>query len=252
MVVSPKLLDEIDRKLELIGDDPSYYLRRSNKTEKTLRDLSDIHSFWLENPKLRSRILRTQGIKDSRQLRKIAREGVKRISSAWSYLNEADVGNDYSQYINPLNIIRVGRLVDPGVNRDGFRVDRVSLGLTYVPPNPLKVPELIGKFCDDLKGSEYHPVEAAVVTHLSIAGIQPFADGNKRVARLFQDRILHGYGLPPAFIPSGEREVYIDLLEQALLNREAHQIRYQRPFFDYVAGKVNVALDEILGDLKHK
>jgi Fic family protein len=100
-----------------------------------------------------------------------------------------------------------------------------------------------------LKSSDLAPIEAAIYTHLHLAGIQPFIDGNKRTARLLQDRILFSYELPPAVIPAGEREVYIDLLEQALVGVRNNAVKPQRPFYDYIGGKVNSVLDEILGDL---
>ncbi|MGC9309512.1 MAG: Fic family protein [Candidatus Nanoarchaeia archaeon] len=112
----------------------------------------------------------------------------------------------------------------------GFRQNRVSLGLDYTPPNPVRVPELVKKACYEIRESDYHPVEAAAVAHLRIAGIQPFLDGNKRTARLIQDRILEDHNLPPAVIPAGEREVYIDLLEQGLLGLKNNNLKQQRPF----------------------
>ncbi len=251
MVVTYGLLREIDEKKRKIEKDPDYYLKRAHQLRKNLRGICDIHSFFLEHPELRARILKEHDIDDSRKLKQVARGGVQQMSLAWSHLISSRVGNDYKKYITAGTVIDVGSFVEPTKNQYGFRSDRVLMaGLRYVPPNPIKVPDLIEHFCANVTESDYHPVEAAAVTHLTLTGIQPLNDGNKRTARLLQDKILWDYGLPPAYIPSGERAVYVDLLEQALLHQDASDIEYRRPFFDYIAGKVNVALDNILDDLK--
>lgn len=248
MVIAEALNREIVEKRKKISGNPEYYLKRSQRIKGDLRRICDIHSFWLETPSLRGRILQAQGEIDSRQLRKIARKSVANIKKAWKFLNSKGNG-DFLGRLSSEIILKVGKFVEPSKNAQGYRNQRVTLGLQYVPPNPVKVPELVEAFCCNVKDSDYSPVEAAAVTHLTLTGIQPFQDGNKRTARLLQDRILFGYGLPPAVILSGEREVYIDLLEQGLWGLRDRDLKLQRPFFDYIGGKVNVALDKILDDL---
>ena len=252
MPISGKLIDEIEQKMIKIqaSDSPEYFLKRSQRIKKDLRRICDVYSFWLENPDLRMKILNVNHETDPRRLRKIAREGVSNIRMAWDYLHAKQFGDSFIKYINSDMILEVGKLVQPQQNAKGFREKRVSLGLDYTPPNPLKVPLLVENACYELRESDYHPVEAAAIIHLDLAGIQPFIDGNKRTARLFQDRILTDAGLPPAVIPVGEREAYIDLIEQALIGKRDRNLKLQRPFFDYIGGKVNVALDEIIGDLR--
>ena len=88
------------------------------------------------------------------------------------------------------------------------------------------------------------------MAHIGIVGIQPFMDGNKRTARLIQNRILHSVDLPPAVIPAGEGKFYFDLLRRVLPFYQDGDMIGQKQFYDYCASKVNNSLDEILGDLE--
>jgi hypothetical protein len=251
MPISEKLIEEIEEKRWIIQNDPDYFLRRSQRIKSDLRSMGNIHSYWIEHPEERNLIMRGSG-EDKRKLRKEARKSIGKIMDAWRYLQGMEYNSSILNAITPELILDVGGKVDSR-NMKGFRTERVSLGLVkYTPPNPIKVPVLVENFCKKLKDSDYFPVEAAITVHLGIAGIQPFIDGNKRTGRLLQDRILDDNGLPPAIIPAGERHVYIDVLEDALAGMRDNDLRIQRPFYDYVAGKVNVAMDRILNDLDPK
>ncbi len=249
MLSTYELLIEIDKKKKKVQNSPDTYLKKSHQVRKNLRGLADVHSFWLENPDLRKRILEEQKESDARRLKQRSRKYVKHIVDAWNYLSRVDDGNGHYNFLDPNTIIKLGELIGP--NNQGFRSGRVRINrFRFIPPNYVKVPELVDKFCYELKQSDYHPIEAAAMVHLELTGIQPFVDGNKRVSRLLQDKILDCYDYPPAFIHSGERQVYLDLLDQALIAKQDNDLVYQRPFFDYIAGKVNTALDEIIDDLK--
>ena len=221
MVIAQRLSDEIEEKRIKISNEPEYFLKRSQVMGAHLRRLCDIYSFWLEHPQERLKILRQHRAEDGTQLtngdelRRKVTKGIKGIGEAWKYIRSHSNGKNLIQQINPTLIVQIGKLVD--YNNIGYRRDRVTLNMEYTPPNPIKVPELIERFCEDIKRSDYSSVEAAATTHLRIAGIQPFDDGNKRTARLLQDGILFDYGLPPAVIPAGERDVYHHLLGQGLV-----------------------------------
>ena len=252
MVIAESLEREISMKMSKIAGNPSYYLSRDNRVRTFLTHIKDAHSFWLEHPDMRRQVL-DSGEVDAKKLKRVARNGARRINEAWRYLSGLNNGKSVLEQISYNLILDVGRIVEPVINARGFREGRVSLGFDdYCPPNPVKVPELVRAFCHELKSSDLSPVEAAAYAHLHIAGIQPFENGNKRVARLFQDKILDCNELPPAVIPSGERQVYLDLLEQALAGIRDGKYGMQRPFFDYIGGKVNSALDDIIGDLELK
>lgn len=251
MIVSQPLLDEIDEKKELISEYPEYFLRRANLVRSTLRRACNVHSFWIEHPKLRTKLLRDFEAEDTSEFRARANQGIERVGNAWKYLQRVSGESDGFEYISVANILKTLSNVEPEVNNGYFRQDRVTMGLQgYTPPNPASVPSLTEKFCYEVNGSDLHPVEVAAQCHLYIAAIQPGLDGNKRTGRLFQNTVLHGYDLPPAVIPVGERVTYIDLLEPAMASFREDDFRPQIPLCNYLAGKVNSALDYMIDDLR--
>ncbi|MBX4212469.1 Fic family protein [Candidatus Pacearchaeota archaeon] len=245
MPIDHALIEEIDKKQLKILEDPNYYLVRKSRIQSHQENPIAIFSWWIEHPNERMEFLiHKPGTKEHRQLFKIAKEGVKKIEEAWAYLLEEP---------NYLTLSVAGNLafkVEPFKNKIPYRTSRVSLNLEeYCPPNYEKVRDLLSKTFNNINQGELHPVEKAAMAHLYTAAIQPFNDGNKRVGRLLQNRILHDADYLPVLQPAGERAVYIDLLEQGCVGWRDNDLKKQRPFFDYIGGKVNTTLDEVLGDL---
>ena len=87
-------------------------------------------------------------------------------------------------------------------------------GSNHVPPNPIKVPDLMTELFAGL-GTIADPVERAARLHHGIAHIHPFADGNGRTARLAMNFILLAAGYPPISIPTDLRQAYYSALEAA-------------------------------------
>jgi Fic family protein len=87
-------------------------------------------------------------------------------------------------------------------------------GTTHVPPNPLKVPDLMAELFAEIAKTD-DPVERAAKLHHGIASIHPFADGNGRAARLAMNFALLAAGYPPVTIPPEERAAYYNALEAA-------------------------------------
>lgn len=245
MPIDHSLLREIQLKSAKLDSNPSYYLAKSKRIESSLAHSSKLYSWWMEHPAERRAMLSKLSPEDAKKLKDKVQKGVMSLWNAWYTLKGMD---------DPLtsdSVARIGRIVEPYVNQNGFRTGGLTLlsGLNYLPPNPVKVPSMLENSLEQIKKGDLHPVEKAAMTHLYVAGIQPFADGNKRVGRLIQDKVLYDANLPVAAIPSGERAVYLDLLDQALVGWRDGHLKPQRPFFDYIGGKVNTALDQIIGDL---
>jgi Fic family protein len=87
-------------------------------------------------------------------------------------------------------------------------------GSNHVPPNAMKVPELMEELFAEL-GNISDPVERAAKLHHGIARIHPFADGNGRAARLAMNFVLLAAGYPPVSIPTALRQDYYNALEAA-------------------------------------
>ena len=219
--LSESIVNGVEERLRKIQDNPSYFSEKAALVERELKYEADLHSFWIEHPDLRSKLLYLNGVLTEKEIKHLAIRGVKQIQRAWHYLNspkfkESKIG--ILGFLNPKTIEEAGSLVDPYKNHKGFREDYVDSPFpNYTPHSPLLVPSMIERLCQDIKTNDHeHPIELAAEAHLRIAGIQPFKDGNKRTARLIERRILEGYGLPTSFIPFGEREVYNGLIERAL------------------------------------
>lgn len=94
---------------------------------------------------------------------------------------------------------------------------RIS-GSSVVLPNPLKVPELLGKFFDWLQRTDEDSIDVAIRAHYELVSIHPFSDGNGRTARLLMNLILIQAGFPPAIIRKEDRKVYINSIEKGQLH----------------------------------
>ncbi len=236
------LLKEINKKREIVVGNPNFYLRRSHRISSALTASSKMYSWWIEHPQLRFQLLNVPSAQQRGKIIAFMRAGVERLEEAWNYLNT-------EQHMFTVDsLVNTARIVD--ANNQTLRRCRVSLNFeNYTPPNPLRVSDRLSELFLEVKDSNLHPVEKAGVVHAGIAGIQPFIDGNKRTARLYQDKILCDAGLVPAIIYTGERALYLDLLEDVLVGRRDGNIKIQKPFFDYIGGKVNVTLDKIINDL---
>lgn len=236
---NPTIL-EIVRKHELIKECPEYHLHRKKILFNDLLKNDAVLSFLMEHPQYRDECARRGHTRE-------IREGINRLDDAWEYLIQSCP--KVLEKLTPDKLIHLGKIVNPDV--DGFRKVRVSLMLPdYTPPNYVRVPEYITDTLQHVKDEDMHVIEKAAFMHMRIAAIQPFIDGNKRVARLLQNKILDEVELPPATIPLGERDFYIGLLERAMCSYRDNKLGGQGPFFSYIAAKVNVSLDLIIKNLQ--
>jgi Fic family protein len=65
-----------------------------------------------------------------------------------------------------------------------YLVDDRTGGLSFTPPPPEQVAELVDTACATAQGGLEHPAIAAAWIHVAVAAIHPFADGNGRAARV--------------------------------------------------------------------
>jgi Fic family protein len=97
-----------------------------------------------------------------------------------------------------------------------YRTVRVRVaGSMRVFPNPVKVPELMGAFVEDVNAMQSHPVVIAARAHYGLVAIHPFSDGNGRTARLLMNLLLLRHTFPPVLVPIELRARYYDALEAA-------------------------------------
>jgi len=255
--IDPEIREDIRLKMGKIRDNPKFYDSRRKAVNNSLIALGDVYSFWIEHPELRRQYL-TYNLSEE-TIKKKAKRGIRAIIDGWYFLlnkgRERDFVDTFDLYdLEKLNSIvyRQGPRVDDVKPGRRFRKGHVTLNAEgYNPPNPDEiVPELKQLFRELRRTYHDDPLETAIHAHLGIAAIQPFDDGNKRCARLVQNRILFEDELPPSIIPAGEGRDYLILLCRTLKAYGNKDIDGQRDFYNFNASKVNSALDEILDDLQ--
>ena len=116
--------------------------------------------------------------------------------------------------------------VDAGITDSaalrGWRNSSASLrGWRHVPPNPRKIPDLIGGLERFAAQKDRSPIERALLVHLEFVTIHPFMDGNGRLARLLMNHVLLSTGLPWVTIRSDERVPSFRAIENAQVDGDA-------------------------------
>jgi Fic family protein len=140
-------------------------------------------------------------------------------------------------------ILNIHQVILTGIQSESaevFRSVRVRvLGSEHVFPNPLKIPELMQDFVDNLNTFKGHEGIKAANAHYNFVAIHPFIDGNSRTARLLMNLLLIRAGYPPALLPVTLRAKYYDALEFANKGDLA-------AFEILIAEVVNVSLQNVI------
>ena len=137
------------------------------------------------------------------------------LAAAWQQVkNLAQPGADLTEP----NLLDLHRIVLTRVDDNcagSYRTGAVRIaGSSHVPPNPVKVPDLMEELFAGIQ-TLADPVERAAKLHYGIARIHPFADGNGRTARLAMNFVLLAAGYPPISIPTELRHAYYTALAAA-------------------------------------
>lgn len=114
--------------------------------------------------------------------------------------------------------------VDAGVTEPsalrGWRQTSVGLrGWRHVPPNPKKIPDLIGGLERFAARTDVTPMTRAMLLHLEFVTIHPFMDGNGRIGRLLMNYALMTAGYPWVTIRSDERMPFFRAIEKAQVDK---------------------------------
>jgi Fic family protein len=150
-----------------------------------------------------------QSGKDLAPSRKYLQQEVENILRAFNTILEELVRKKSPSIITPELIRRFHKMVGENIgeafnaNPGQFRRQNVVVG-AYRPPSFEKVEELVKKLCDWLLRDFHYDHEQnfkeavieAIITHIYIAWIHPFMDGNGRTARLLEFYLLLRAGVP--------------------------------------------------------
>lgn len=107
-------------------------------------------------------------------------------------------------------LVLMDRPEDRGVYR---RISVRIMGAFHEPPDPVIVPELMGKLAAEFDNKKLHPIESAALFHLKFEGIHPFVDGNGRTGRLILNLFLMQNGYPPVNVKFVDRRRYYDCFD---------------------------------------
>ncbi len=124
---------------------------------------------------------------------------------------------------NPItewNIKNIHRLILKDIddkNSGRYREENVMIkGASHVPPDYLKVPELMEKLIVNYGTlKSYHPIIKAALLHGELVKIHPFIDGNGRTSRLLMNLDLMNSGYNPVIIKKKDRLEYYEALDKA-------------------------------------
>lgn len=102
-------------------------------------------------------------------------------------------------------------------NAGRYRRENVTIkGGTHIPPDYLKVPELMEKLVLNYENWNYfHPIIQAALLHGELVKIHPFVDGNGRTSRLLMNLDLMNQGYNPVIIKKVDRLEYYEALDKA-------------------------------------
>lgn len=168
---------------------------------------------------------------------------VVNVRDAWEWLNGLV---RESRPVNEEAILKLHEILMKGILGDeagAYRRAPVFIrGSRHVPPNWVKVPDLMAAFVARLQEGPggKHPIRFAAEAHIELAGIHPFVDGNGRVCRMLVNLLLMRSGYPPALYTQTSRAPYLKALETAQVEGQPN------PFVQITAGATEFMLDRYL------
>ncbi len=132
-------------------------------------------------------------------------------------LVETLVSSDY--HLVEKDILKLHELVLQKIERDyagRYRTSGVRIsGANFVPPNALKVNDLMMELVNWVHESELDILIKVTIFHHRFVWIHPFFDGNGRTVRLVFNLLLMAAGYPPAIILRNDRKKYYTALNAA-------------------------------------
>lgn len=136
---------------------------------------------------------------------------------AIKYLDE--LVND-KKAVSEWNIKSLHQLILKDIDNENagrYRQENVFIkGATHIPPDYLKVPELMEKLILNYNNwKKYHPIVQSALLHGELVKIHPFVDGNGRTSRLLMNLDLMNKGYNPVIIKKENKLEYYEALDKA-------------------------------------
>ena len=143
-------------------------------------------------------------------------EAINHDKAIW-FLNDLVKDNEP---ISEWNIKSIHQLILKDIDNEHagrYRKENVTIkGATHIPPDYIKVPELMEKLILTYKTwNKYHPIIRAALLHGELVKIHPFVDGNGRTSRLLMNLDLMNSGYNPVIIKKESKLKYYEALDKA-------------------------------------
>ena len=143
----------------------------------------------------------------------------------------------YKGGLNINFIKKLHKVLFTGVNdeiagklRNELKINVKLAGTIYIPPKWQDLEKELSNLFKWYKSEnkKLHPLELAALIHLKLISIQPFGDGNSRIARLLMNWILWKHNYPLIDIPVEDLENYYNALDKYQIEKK------EKPFIDYI------------------
>lgn len=227
----------------LPGSTPQVHLRRRNRI-RTVQATLAIEGAGLDEPRVTALLEGKRVIGGRSEIRE-----VKNAIDAYDRVARLDPSS-MKDLLRAHGILMGGLVADAGrLRRGGVGVlqgDRVA----HVAPPPSQVPRLVEQLLSFVGGDrETHPIVKAAVTHYELEFIHPFSDGNGRIGRLWEHRILLDVHpvfehVPVESVVRGRQVEYYAALGEADRSGDA------APFLLFSLTAMRDALTELMAELR--
>ena len=168
---------------------------------------------------------------------------VLNYNDALDLANRAALRPDFEwsqELIRRLNAAVMAGLGDD--ERGEYRMEPVTVGGIYSPPEHQRLPALMGDLVDWLRDdSDAHPLVRAGLAHLNVVSIHPWLNGNGRTARIAGSLMLMRCGIGSPELLNIESQIRDSRDRYFAVLQETHGPRYEplehsaTPWLEYFA-----------------
>lgn len=237
--ISKNIINDIDQKL--------HYLKAKARHDYHL-SIDECLQNTLTNECLNNSII-IEDYNFQKQKDRHFKKSLKRLQGAYRYLKSLSIDEllgDFKTYLCEINSMITGKEVqdyrrgDVEFNRELFENQIARPGCEFVAQY---MDELLEELKINKPGDGMHPVQYSAFFQQNFLFVHPYDDGNGRESRLISNFFLNTFDYPCANIEAGERWFYFRLLKEGDESIIEDDPAKGRPFYDYLASKVNNSLD---------
>ena len=248
--ISEKMLEQVSSISEKVGKINSHkelesgpHLRKNNRI-RSIHSSLKIEANSLSLDEVRDVINGHLIIGDQKEIQE-----VKNAYSAYEKISEIDPSS-VKQLKEIHGIMTYLTVEESGVFRKGDEGVFSGDKCIFAAPPPYMVPELMKNLLSWVKKNEgkVHPLIMAAVFHYEFVFIHPFADGNGRMARLWQTVILYRWRSVFEYIPlESQIERFQDQYYDAIA--QCNEVGNSDIFIEFMLDMIDQVLDNVIAQI---